>query len=344
MYSRFNNSKNILISGCGGGYDIFAGLDLFFHLIKNNKNVILGSYTFTNHYLLKKYGTSFSNFCYSVEAGDAIDYNDYHNHVVTETYIPPEHICQIIGTTREQYIKDLINKNSDNVYFPEKMLVDHLNHKYGINVPIYCFLNEGIKHMTTAYNEIIRCHNIDTIILVDGGTDSLMKGCETDVDGNQALGTPYEDVSSIVAVSNSNCNNNYLYTIGYNVDSHHGVEDNNYLANTSDLIQQGYFIESSMLNLQNDTTKKYVETFLSSDPINSIVNSLIVASLQGYKGYNYPDFIKPRVHKYSHFINPLMSLYWIYDLNGVYKSLVYPVDKLKTTTENDDIYEMMGLQ
>ena len=71
---------------------------------------------------------------------------------------------------------------------------------------------------------------------------------------------------------------------------------------------------------------------------------MIIASLQGYKGYNYPDFIKPRVHKYSHFINPLMILYWIYDLNGVYKSLVYLVDKLKTTTENDDIYEMMGLQ
>lgn len=42
-----------------------------------------------------------------------------------------------------------------------------------------------------AYQALVKQLNIDTIVLVDGGTDSLMRGDE------EQLGSPHEDMCSI---------------------------------------------------------------------------------------------------------------------------------------------------
>jgi len=49
MFNHLSNSKNIIIAGCGGGYDIYAGFILYKQLISLNKNVILANYTFTSN-------------------------------------------------------------------------------------------------------------------------------------------------------------------------------------------------------------------------------------------------------------------------------------------------------
>ena len=336
MYNHFVDSKNVLISGCGGGYDVFAGLDLMFNLLELKKKVILASYSFTDPYLLRKYGQYVYDGCHKIESGIKIDKDDYINYQLDKKPIPPKNVCKLMATTQEDYRREVID---DDIYFPELKLVDFLKEKYDMDIPIYCFFDNGIKSMISAYNVIIYRHYIDSIVLVDGGTDSLMTGCE----GGDALGTPYEDVCNIIAVKNSNCNNNYLYTLGYNIDSYCGVTDANFLQNTSNLIHQNYFIGSYMLNKNNISTQKYIETFMNCDPVNSIVNSLIVAAIEGRSRYDYPDYIKSRLTTNYHYINPLMSLYWIYDLNGVYNNLTYDCESLKDCEDGDEICEIMDI-
>lgn len=43
-----SDCQNILIAGCGGGFDIYSGLPLYFDLKAMNKNVYLANLAFTD--------------------------------------------------------------------------------------------------------------------------------------------------------------------------------------------------------------------------------------------------------------------------------------------------------
>lgn len=331
MYTHLANSQNILISGCGGGYDIFCGLDLYLNLIKQGKKVILGNYTFTKKKLLKK-GEKVSECCYKVLPNVEFDEQEYLKDMCTIVMPSPEELKKMHYTEEEYRLANkTLGKVDVSCYFPEYKLAKLLN------VPIYCFIqhNTGIKNLTEAYNTVINLENLDTVILMDGGTDSLMTGQE---DG---LGTPFEDVSSIVAVFNSNVKNKFLYCLGYNVDKFHGVSDHDFLKNTADLIKNNYFIGAYMLNKKDESTQKYIDIFMKCDPEKSIVNSHIVAAIQGHFGNYCPDWLNERLANQELYIHPLMALYWIYELDGIYKNLKYDVDKLKESNNIDEIDKLL---
>ena len=60
----------------------------------------------------------------------------------------------------------------------------------GIQAPVYAFEKIGIRPLKQAYDHLIEILSIDTVVLVDGGTDSLMLGDE------EELGTPREDMKT----------------------------------------------------------------------------------------------------------------------------------------------------
>ncbi|MCW5206119.1 DUF1152 domain-containing protein, partial [Desulfobulbus sp. F5] len=90
----------------------------------------------------------------------------------------------------------LVNADSQlpdgDLYFPEKYLCEWFRTQ-GEDIEICCFHTVGVLPMQEGYECLCRKWNIDTIILADGGTDSLMRGDEAD------LGTPQEDMVSIAA-------------------------------------------------------------------------------------------------------------------------------------------------
>ena len=49
------DKKNILIAGIGGGYDVYAGLPLYYALTKLGKNVHLSNYSFTDFKTIGQY-------------------------------------------------------------------------------------------------------------------------------------------------------------------------------------------------------------------------------------------------------------------------------------------------
>ena len=96
--------------------------------------------------------------------------------------------------------------------------------------------------------------NCLSIILVDGGTDSLMRGDE------ESLGTPHEDFVNIAAVHsiqplpNQPPIHKYLTCLGFGIDrfvqiylrfshrSFHGVNHALFLENVAQLIKDGAFL------------------------------------------------------------------------------------------------------
>lgn len=231
-------------------------------------------------------------------------------------------------------IKSTDEEHSGMLYFPEKHLKTFLE-KEGFNIPLYAFERTGIRPLQQVYDYVINLHHIDHLMLVDGGTDSLMRGDEV------GLGTPIEDVTSMVAARLSSCSSASLFSIGYGVDRFHGVSDYLFLENVAELTKSGSFIGSfHAMNIPNGLAfyKRAVDYSNTCMPYRqSIVNNSIVSSAEGAFG----DVHKTQRTKGSElWINPLMSIYWIFDLKGVTDRLLY-FDDLKDTQTSFDVNQVI---
>ena len=134
-------AKTVFLSGCGGGYDLFGGLPHYFKIKSHsNYDVTLINYTFTTRELLSKYCQQLTTLLFRVDP-----------------------------TTNVSWL-------TDKVYFPEQRLANE------IHVPIYAILcnydETRIELVIEAYQHLIRGRTIDEIILIDGGSDSLLTGNE----------------------------------------------------------------------------------------------------------------------------------------------------------------------
>ncbi|HEY9839118.1 MAG: DUF1152 domain-containing protein [Candidatus Sericytochromatia bacterium] len=141
-HSRLGDCQNILLAGCGGGYDIFGALPLFKELAASGRNVHLASLSF----------------CYLDGLGDPIPVPGFPN------------LYPIVGAdAREDY------------YCPEAWLARWLEAETGFAEPIWCFTKTGVRPLAAAYRHLVEQLHIDCIILIDGGVDSLMAGHETSI-------------------------------------------------------------------------------------------------------------------------------------------------------------------
>lgn len=225
------------------------------------------------------------------------------------------------------------NTLGDENYFPEKFLSQWFYENCKIDMSIYCLNRVGVKPMIDCYKYLIEKLSIDAVVLVDGGTDSLMKGNET------GLGTPEEDIVSIVSVNElRDLVESYLACLGFGVDVFHGVCHAQFLEGVSELIKSNGFLGSICLQKEMDEVKKYMDavTFSmgKSHPMgNSIVSASVLSSIEGNFG-DYHKLIKTKGSKL--WINPLMSFYWFFDLSEVANRLMYR-EKILSTMKLYDV-------
>ena len=74
-----------------------------------------------------------------------------------------------------------------------------------------------MRPLRGAYRALVRELTPSAIVLIDGGTDILMCGDET------GLGTPEEDMASLAAVSGLEGVESFVASIGFGIDTFHGV-------------------------------------------------------------------------------------------------------------------------
>lgn len=287
LFDELRPAKRVLIAGIGGGYDIFCGLPLLFHLQKRGKVVRLANLSFTNLHLVDGRKLAWAA-----------------TEVTADSRGPSD-------------------------YFPEKYLCEWFRLR-GEEVSIFSFARTGVQPLAEAYHAVTKEHDIDTVVLVDGGTDSLMRGDEPD------LGTPQEDIASIAAVDSLDIERRFLLCIGFGVDTYHGVSHGCVLENVAALAKAGAFLGVfSMLACMEEAelyrdAASYAFSRMPQHP--SIVSSSILSAIAGEFG-DYHTTERTRGSKL--WINPLMSMYWAFTLEGVARHCIYLDDIRGTESYND---------
>ena len=183
----------------------------------------------------------------------------------------------------------------------------------------------GVVPLLDAYRAIVDECDIDTVILVDGGTDSLMRGDEA------GLGTPREDIASIAAVDQLEVERRFLVATAFGVDAYHGVCHAQFLKAVADLIKtRGFLGAFSLLDGMPEVqlyreAAEFVFRAMPADP--SIVSSSVLAAIAGEYGDHHAT---QRTQGSKLWINPLMSLYWCFWLNAVARRCLY-LESVKQT-------------
>lgn len=277
LFQELEDSQNILIAGCGGGFDIYAGIPLYFALKKFGKNLTLANFSFT--WLDDTTSKEACPKCYQIESNDE-DLSGRH-------YFP------------EKYLKLWLNQNDE-------------------TPSLYAFDRTGVKPLIESYQFIKNKHKIDTVLLVDGGTDSILFGDE------ELLGTPQEDMCTIAAVHECGFEKQFLASIGFGIDHFHSVSHFRFLENVATLSKEDGYLGLFQLTKEMFEAKKYIEAIdFANEKMasqQSIVSNSIVSALKGEYGNFHAT---TRTEGSQLWINPLMTIYWCFELDVLAKKIQY---------------------
>ncbi len=280
IFQEIEKGNRILIAGAGGGFDVFSGLPIYFHLKAMGKEVFLANLSFT----------SLKGVC---------------GQQISDTAV-------------------LVNADARGSvdYFPEKYLCQWFRQQ-GDDVWVCCFARTGPYYLRQGYEKLCELLDIDTIVLVDGGTDSLMRGDEV------GLGTPQEDIASISAVNDLDIDRKLLLCIGFGVDTFHGVNHFQFLDAVAALTKSGHFLGAFSLLDEMEEVQRFKDAYgfveRSMPKMPSIVTTSIISAVEGEYGDHHAT---SRTHGSKLWINPLMSLYWGFALVGIAERCLY-LDQVK---------------
>jgi hypothetical protein len=290
FFDELAEAKNVLLAGAGGGFDIFSGLPLYFALQAAGKTVHLANLSFS--------------------------------------LLPPQ-----VQEPGQRLAPTLLQVTAEtpqlNFYFPERYLAEWFRDQ-GAETPIYCFERTGVQPLHAAYEVLAERLSLDTVILIDGGTDSLMRGDEA------GLGTPEEDIASIMAVDALQVARKLLVCLGFGVDHFHGVCHAHFLEAVAELSRGGGYLGMFSLLPQMPEVQQYraaCEAVFARMPQQvSIVTSSILSAIAGAYGNHHTT---SRTAGNELWINPLMSAYWCFRLAPVASRILYREVLMETRTFTD---------
>jgi hypothetical protein len=238
------------------------------------------------------------------------------------------------GTSARQITRALYEVEAqtegEDEYFPERTLARFLSRR-GEPVSVYAFDKLGVAPVREAYAHLARALDLDAIVLVDGGTDILLRGDERN------LGTPEEDMTSLAAVASLDIPTRVVTCVGFGVDTFHGVCHANWLENVAALATDGAFLGATALLERMPEVRLYLDAVNDAESATperpSIVNGSVASAIEGRFG-DYHRASRTRGSKL--FISPLMSLLWAFDLPGVARRNLY----LEHLAETESVWDV----
>jgi len=271
IWKRLEVCQRILLAGCGGGYDVYQAIPLYFTLRAMGKEVYLANLTFSSTF-------AFGN-----------------------TLQPVPGLFNVTASSTSSL--------SD--YCPELHLVQYLKGRHGIDETIYTIAPEGYANVTCVYEHLADTLHLDAILVVDGGTDSLMAGDE------EKLGTIEEDHISMIAVNDvhRDLKLRCLVVLGLGVDRFHGCSDAASLRAIAELTVSDGMLGMQLLTMDMVPVQYYKEAVAFADgecrDSPSIVAASVISAIEGHYG-NY--HANPRTQGSAMFINPMLGTLWFFDL------------------------------
>lgn len=276
--------KTVMLCGCGGGFDFVHSMVLYPALRALGKTVIIGSYSFGNP-----------------------------NHISGE--------AEVVFEMGDALVKRVTAESMPSpVYGPEVHLCGYLDLHYPDTAPHFAYAYYAraftVQTLTTLYRQFINEHAIDAIVVVDGGSDSLMRGNEN------GLGDPAEDATSVAAISAlADVDVRILISIGLGADRFNNVSDAATLRAIAELSRNGGFLGGIVLENDSDGLQFYrgcINYIYRRQTFRSVMAGMILASAEGYfGGEEIPPLFDGRVKEGRFFVWPLMAMLWAFDVDKV---------------------------
>jgi hypothetical protein len=209
-------------------------------------------------------------------------------------------------------------------YFPEGALANWLA-AHDLPSTVYAFPPLGVQTLREAYRHLIDRLDIDAIVLVDGGTDILMRGDEN------GIGTPVEDLTSVGAVAGLDVPVKLVTCLGFGIDAYHGVNHVQVLENLAALDREGGYLGALSIPGTSREAELYRDAVAHAQAATpdrpSIVNGQIAAATSGEFGD--VQFTR-RTSGSTLFVNPLMAIYFTVDLDKLAARCLY-LDRIENT-------------
>lgn len=290
------NSESILIAGAGGGFDIYAGLPIYFTLREMGKTVHLANYSFADEMMIR---------------------------IFTEVI---EEIPDILLACKGEMRRDIIG-------YPAAFLADWLAKHTDEEPIIWLFLNLGVQQLVSAYQHLQERLQFDTLILVDGGVDSLSRGDE------RGPGSMLEDSISLVAAESLDVPTKILACVGFGTEAEDNVDHYAALENIAGITSDGGFYGTCSLTKDMPVFQKYEAicryAWEGRSRAKSHISTRVIPAVHGEFGdfHMYPD-----EHEKRHirlFISPLMGIYWFFNADIVAKRNLLADSIRQTTTKSE---------
>jgi hypothetical protein len=270
IVNHLSESRSILVTGIGGGFDLFCGLPLYFHLRRRGYQVHLANYSFSE----------VESFTGGIRLTDTL-----------------------VGVTADH--------DEPVICFPELYLAQWFHTSRQETVPIWSFHKTGVQPLRANYEQLIEHLEVDTILLIDGGIDSLARGDEAEP------GTFIEDTVSMAALTDLRIpTKQILACIGFGAERE--VTHAQILENMADLARRDAFLGVCALTKAMPEYRAYEDAVMTvhrrkyQDP--SLINASIISAVRG----EYGDYhLTGKTRGSRLWISPFMPLYGFYDFASV---------------------------
>jgi hypothetical protein len=198
------------------------------------------------------------------------------------------------------------------------------------NAPVWCFENVGVVPLRRAYESLVENLDIDAIVLIDGGVDSLLRGDET------SLGTPAEDFASLAAVESLDVPVKVLACVGFGAELRDGICHAQVLERVAGLTAANALLGIWPLVAGTPAAQAYqnASAFIAERQRHqhgSHIHTVVGETLTGGFGA-----------RGSHvWLSPLASLYWFFDAATVARTnlILQHIKETKTLWEIAAIIE-----
>ncbi|WUR57304.1 DUF1152 domain-containing protein [Micromonospora chokoriensis] len=209
-------------------------------------------------------------------------------------------------------------------YFPERTLARWLAAQ-DLPSTVYAFPPLGVQPLRAAYRHLVEKLDIDAVVLVDGGTDILLHGDESN------LGTPVEDITSLAAVTALDVPIKLVTSLGFGIDAYDGVNHVEVLENLAALDRDGGYLGALSIPGSSREAALYREAVADAQAATpdrpSIVQGQIAAATSGAFG---DVRFSRRTGGGDLFVNPLMAMYFTVDLDKLAARCLY-LDRIENT-------------
>jgi len=213
-------------------------------------------------------------------------------------------------------------------YFPEGWLTRWFREERGRDLSLWCFGASGVGPYHHSYQCLVDRLEIDTIIVVDGGVDSLLRGDE------YSLASPLEDALTLATVSLLDGPQRFLAATAFSAERLDNISHAQVLARIADLTRAEALLGVSTLLPFAKEGRSFVEAaeYILSHQAGMHQSVVICSLLSALRGEFGDQVVNPHTQNTPPWVSPLMCLYWFFDLPEVARQNLYLSRLLPTKT------------